>query len=91
MKITKELLKQLIKEEIQTEMARPIGDPKRPGANPKMSQEIYRKLRANAMDLSRLLQRSGLSIRNLKSLLADIMGSDGVEPFRNPEGRSDAA
>lgn len=87
MKITKKLIKQLIKEEIQTEMERPIGDPNRPGANPKKSQEIYRKLKADAMNLSRLLQRSGLSIRNLDSLLADIMGSDGVEPLRNAEGR----
>ena len=89
MKITKELLKQLIKEEIQTELARPMGDPKRPGANPKRSQKIYRDLRANAMNLADVLGRSGLSISNLKSLLADIMASDGVEPLRNPEDYSD--
>ena len=91
MKITKELLKQLIKEEIQTELARPMGDPKRPGANPKRSQKIYRDLRANAMNLADVLGRSGLSISNLKSLLADIMASDGVEPLRNPEDYSDDA
>ena len=91
MKITKELLKQIIKEEIQAEIARPIGDPKSPGANPKRSQKIYRDLKDNAMNLADLLGRSGLSITNLNSLLADIMGSDGVEPLKNPEGRSDAA
>jgi len=89
MKITKELLKQLIKEEIQAEAARTFGDPKRPGANVRRSQKIYRDLKANAMNLADVLGRSGLSISNLKSLLADIMASDGVEPLRNPEDYSD--
>ena len=88
MKITKEILKQIIKEEIQTELARPLGDPKSPGADPKRSQKIFRDLKANAMNLADLLGRSGLSISNLNSLLADIMGSDGVEPLINKQERS---
>jgi|TARA_R100000908_G_C3699515_1_gene110563 hypothetical protein len=91
MKITKDLLKQIIKEEIQTELARPIGDPKRPGANPKRSQKTYQGLKDNAMNLADVLARGGLSITDLKSLIMDIMSSDGVEPLRDAEVSADKA
>jgi len=83
MKIGSVQLKKIIREETEKVLEAQGGL----GSDPKVSQTAYKIMRDPnfLQDLSALLSKAGLSVRNPNELIRSIMSSDGVKPLKNPQ------